>query len=146
MGLTVSNQSQYLYQAYSLANSDTCQQNAVDSDAVAEEKYNISDFSGALDVLEKASNIGYDCVGNLTSYVKDAYRSGELGLYEPSAGSANIAGLLSGKASSDDIYDLIAYCNSLSADELKSLTGTEARAQENYTEYLNSNNTIDIIA
>ena len=143
MSITVSGQSQYLYQAYSIASDDTCQQYAVDSDTMSEEKYNISDLSKALDTLEQASCISYDSVGNLTNYVNSAYSAGQLGLYDS---SGTMASLLNGESSSDNIYDLIAYCNTLSQEELISLTGVESSSVSSYTDYLDDNDILDILA
>ena len=143
MSITVSGQSQYLYQAYSIANDDTCQQYAVDSDTLSEEKYNISDLSGALDTLKETGDIDYNRIGNLSSYIKDAYRAGQLGLYDS---SGSVTSLLNGESSSDDIYDLIAYCNTLSQDELISLTGVESPSVSNGTDCLTGSSLLDIIA
>lgn len=149
MSLTVSDQAQYMYNKYTLTNSDTYKDNEIDSSDVSKEKYNVSNLTNALDALDKADSVSFDSIGNIDSYAKNTYKFSQLDNYDSlnDASTSSITRLLSGKADSSDIYKLIENRNTLSADEIESLIGRDSSTTSQYSTYLsNSGSVISTLA
>ncbi len=72
MSIAVSSLSKTYYNIYTLTNSDTFRQNAMDVSAVSQAKFNVSDISDALDMLSSETKRG--TVGSAASYAKDIYK------------------------------------------------------------------------
>ncbi len=143
MGLTISSQASYLYNYYSLINSDKYTENAVDSSQVAKDTYNVSDVSSALTALNDVTDFENSfSIGNVDSYVKNAFSASQVGTYD--ATKPGIVRLLSGDAGTDDIYDIIEYTDSLKTEEVDNLVG--AYTATTYNDYLTkSGNILDIL-
>lgn len=145
MSLTVSANSQYLYNTYILANSDTYKEYAVDSSAVLKEKYNVSNYTNALEALNNADSVSIASITNIDSYVKSSYKLSQLDSYETLSSSVatGITSLLTGEASADDIYSLIGAENVISADTvISSLSGTNSGTASGYSTYLSESGSI----
>lgn len=72
MSLAVSSLSKSYYNIYALTNSDTFKQNAVDSSAVSQARFNVSDINHALDMLSSESK--FSTIGSVASDAKDIYK------------------------------------------------------------------------
>ena len=145
MSLTVSGQSQNLYNAYTFTNTDTYKKNVIDSSSVSKENYNVSNLTNALDALSNTDSVDTSSIGNISSYVQSAYKLSQLDSYESlsSSSSSGISRMLSGKAGADDIYALIGAENEISADTIiSSISGTSSSATSNYSNYLSESGSI----
>ncbi|NCA68067.1 MAG: hypothetical protein EOM87_08395 [Clostridia bacterium] len=145
MSLTVSANSQYLYDAYILAKSDTYKEYAVDSSALLKEKYNVSNYTNALEALSNADSVSIASITNVDSYVKSTYKLSQLDSYETlsSSTATGITSLLNGEASAEDIYGLIGAENAITADAvISSLSGTSSGTVSSYYSYLSESGSV----
>ena len=145
MSLTVSASSQYLYDAYILANSGTYREYAVDSSTVLKEKYNVSNYTNALEALNNADSVSIASITNVDSYVKSTYKLSQLDSYEALSGfsSSGITSLLTGEAGADDIYSLIGAEKEITADTvISSLSSTSSGTVSGYSAYLSESGSI----
>jgi hypothetical protein len=144
MSLTISNQAQYLYNNYTYSNSGNYKKNEVDSSTVSKEKYDVSNLTNALDAMDKTDSANLNAIGDINTYVQNAYNLSQLDSNETlsDSSSSDITRLISGSAGSDDIYSLIEYGNTLEADQVKSLVGGSTSKVSAYSTYLSENGNI----
>ncbi len=72
MSLAVSSLSKSYYHIYALTNSDTFKQNAVDTSAVSQARFNVSNITDALDMLSSESK--FSTIGSAANDAKDIYK------------------------------------------------------------------------
>lgn len=106
MSLAVSSLSKSYYNIYALTNSDTYKQNGVDSSAVSQAKYGVSDISDAYEMLSSESN--FSTIGSVAGYAKDIYKLSQVkdsGTNE--ALSHSVVSLFSGDTDMTDLFSIL---------------------------------------
>lgn len=145
MGITVDNEAKYLCSQYALQSSAK-----IDESSVSKEKYNVANMTNALDSLKKTDSVNIMSVGDINTYAENELRLSQMDNYDTleALTTTTTTSLLSGKASLDNIYGLLAKGTEFSPDKQESIEkSAETSNESEYNSYLGNEGSIfNIIA
>jgi len=145
MSLTVYTQSTFYYNSYALINSETYQENAVDSTKISENSYNISNMTNALEALNTGDTVNFNFLGNIKSYAKNLYIMSQLNFFDNlNSSNTKISNILSNDMDLSGMYSMMGSKNLISKqyyDYILENTETETTKDisSSYSDYLSGN-------